>query len=70
MTSDLQYFTLAGFTLNPEERATLNISLEAKKEEEKFLHIAFWGKIFGLKQDYFVAYGWREDPFDRKFFYS
>jgi radial spoke head protein 9 len=67
---DLSYFTLAGFTLNIEEKSVLSSSMAAKKAEEKLSNIFFWGKILGIQHDYLIAQSTRENLFQRKYFYS
>jgi radial spoke head protein 9 len=63
-------FSLAGFTLNIEERTALQASLVIKKSEEKFDHVSFWGKINGVQKDYYIAQAWQEgDWFNKKNFY-
>ncbi|KAI8592249.1 Radial spoke head protein 9 [Geranomyces variabilis] len=68
---DVPYFTLAGFTLNIEERAALASSLQTKKAQEKLDNIWLWGKVLGVQRDYLVAQALSsDDPFSRKFYYS
>ncbi|KAJ3036627.1 Radial spoke head protein 9 [Rhizophlyctis rosea] len=67
---DASYFTLAGFTLNVEERAAVAASLQLKKEQEKLETIALWGKVLGIQRDYFVAQAPGNNPFARKYYYS
>ncbi|KAL3895758.1 MAG: hypothetical protein SGCHY_004506 [Lobulomycetales sp.] len=63
-------FSLAGFTLNTEERTALQASLAVKKAEEKFDHVSFWGKILGVQKDYYVAQAWTDGAwFKKKNFY-
>lgn len=67
---DLSPYTLAGFTLNIEEKTALQSSMAVKRAEEKFDHIAFWGKIVGINKDYYIAQAWREGEwFTKKSFY-
>ncbi|TPX43597.1 hypothetical protein SeLEV6574_g04967 [Synchytrium endobioticum] len=67
---DINYFSLAGFTLNPEERAALSSSLILLRQHERLLSTFLWGKILGIQKDYFVAQGITDDLFARKYFYS
>jgi radial spoke head protein 9 len=67
---DLSYFTLAGFTLNIEERSVLTSSMSAKKAEEKLSNIFLFGKILGIQRDYLIAQSTGENAFERKYFYS
>ena len=66
---DTSYFSLAGFTLNVEERAVLSASLQAKKDQEKLESITFWGKVLGINKDYLIAQAVGKSFFDRKFYY-
>ena len=66
---DASYFTLAGFTLNVEERAAIAASLQLKKDQEKLETIALWGKILGIQRDYYVAQSPGEGVFARKYYY-
>ncbi|KAG7220770.1 hypothetical protein INR49_032013 [Caranx melampygus] len=60
-----------GSTLNVEQRTALQTSLVILKKNYKFHRVLFWGKIFGLKEDYFIAQGRGEDEMkDRKNLYS
>ncbi len=67
--ADQHFFSVAGFTLNPEEKTTLASSLNVKKHEEKFQNISLFAKISGTKGDYYLAYGNNKDLFNRKLFY-
>ncbi|TPX72958.1 hypothetical protein SpCBS45565_g00164 [Spizellomyces sp. 'palustris'] len=67
---DLPYLTLAGFTLNTEEKAAIQSSLQVKKEQEKLEDIWLWGKILGVQRDYFIAQATKDNLFSRKFYYS
>ncbi|XP_047430214.1 radial spoke head protein 9 homolog [Mugil cephalus] len=61
----------SGLTLNVEQRAALQTSLVIMKKNYKFHRVLFWGKILGLKEDYFIAQGRGEDEMkDRKNLYS
>lgn len=65
----ISLFSLAGFTLNQEEQSLLKASLSVKKSEEKFENISLMAKILGIKADYYIAIGNKDDLFDRKYFY-
>ncbi|KAJ3182887.1 Radial spoke head protein 9 [Gaertneriomyces sp. JEL0708] len=68
---DISYLSLAGFTLNPEERTALESSLLLKQNEEKLNHVSLWGKILGIQRDYYIAQATNnENVFARKYFYS
>jgi radial spoke head protein 9 len=68
---DLHNFSLSGHTLNPEERTLIRSTLLVKKQEEKLSELYFWGKIFGVNKDYYIAQGITDtaDLFTRKYFY-
>ncbi|KAG7320164.1 hypothetical protein KOW79_016017 [Hemibagrus wyckioides] len=60
-----------GLTLSSEQRAALHTSLIILKRNYKFHRVLFWGKIMGIKNDYFIAQGVGEDEMkDRKCLYS
>ncbi|XP_034555110.1 radial spoke head protein 9 homolog [Notolabrus celidotus] len=61
----------SGHTLNIEQRSALQTSLVIMKKNYKFNRVLFWGKILGLKEDYFIAQGRGEDELkDKKNLYS
>ncbi|KAM4632705.1 radial spoke head protein 9 homolog [Polymixia lowei] len=61
----------SGYTLNTEQRAALQTSLVLLKKNYKFNRVLFWGKILGIKGDYFIAQGKGEDEMkDKKNLYS
>ncbi|XP_067428525.1 radial spoke head protein 9 homolog [Thunnus thynnus] len=76
MDSNSLYYSLDlvagnGCTLNVEQRTALQTSLVILKKNYKFQRVLFWGKIFGLKEDYFIAQGRGEDEMkDKKNLYS
>ncbi|XP_035534094.1 radial spoke head protein 9 homolog [Morone saxatilis] len=76
MDSDSLYYSFelvagSGYTLNVEQRTALQTSLVILKKNYKFRRVLFWGKILGLKEDYFIAQGRGEDEMqDRKNLYS
>ncbi|XP_049445708.1 radial spoke head protein 9 homolog isoform X1 [Epinephelus fuscoguttatus] len=76
MDSDSLYYSLelvggSGNNLNVEQRTALQTSLVLLKKNYKFHRVLFWGKILGLKEDYFIAQGRGEDEMqDRKNLYS
>lgn len=53
----LDLTTGGGLTLTCEQRAALQTSLLVIKVNYKFSRVLFWGKILGLKNDYFIAQG-------------
>ncbi|XP_060947271.1 radial spoke head protein 9 homolog isoform X3 [Limanda limanda] len=76
MDSQSLYFSLelvagSGDTLNVEQRAALQTSLVILQKNYKFQRVLLWGKVLGLKADYFIAQGRGEDEMkDRKNLYS
>ncbi|XP_029281631.1 radial spoke head protein 9 homolog isoform X2 [Cottoperca gobio] len=76
MDSNSLYYSLelvagSGSTLNVEQRTALQTSLVILKKNYKFRRVLFWGKILGLKEDYFIAQGRGEDEMqDKKTLYS
>ena len=44
-----------GASLSTEHRAALESSLTILRGEGKFAHVSFWGKIEGIRDDYFIA---------------
>ncbi|XP_076463580.1 radial spoke head protein 9 homolog [Babylonia areolata] len=67
----IDYVGSSGVILSPEQKAALQTSLVILQNENKFNKVYFWGKIFGVKDDYFVAQGTYKDEFaGRKTFYS
>ncbi|XP_077090902.1 radial spoke head protein 9 homolog [Siphateles boraxobius] len=55
-----------GLTLSSEQRAALQTSLVILKRSYKFSRVLFWGKILGIKCDYFIAQGVEEDEMKKK----
>uniref|UniRef100_UPI0037E9A2D5 radial spoke head protein 9 homolog n=1 Tax=Semicossyphus pulcher TaxID=241346 RepID=UPI0037E9A2D5 len=71
LSYSLELVAGSGNTLNVEQRAALQTSLAIMKKNYKFHRVLFWGKILGLKQDYFIAQGRGEDEMkDKKNLYS
>lgn len=71
MDSNTLYFALelvagSGHTLNVEQRVALHTSLVLVRKDYKFRRVMFWGKILGLKCDYFIAQGRGEDEMKDK----
>lgn len=71
MNSDSLYYSLelvagSGYTLNIEQRAALQTSLVILRKNYKFQRVLYWGKILGLKEDYFIAQGRGEDEMNDK----
>ncbi|KAJ3307590.1 Radial spoke head protein 9, partial [Gonapodya sp. JEL0774] len=60
----------SGFTLNVEERAVLASSLAVLRDAERLHQVRLWGKVLAMSRAYYVATGWGDDYFRRKYFYS
>ncbi|XP_055944040.1 radial spoke head protein 9 homolog [Argiope bruennichi] len=67
----MEHFYSSGLFLTTEEQLVLLTSLPVLQQENKFLSVAFWGKIFGTENDYYIAQGRGEDFIRNKMsFYS
>lgn len=67
---DLSYLSSAGDTLNIEEQTSLRSSLVTLQDAENFASVAFWGKILGVQQDYYIAQAFpTANLFKKKYFY-
>lgn len=68
--SSLELVAGSGHTLNIEQRTALETSSVILRKNYKFHRILLWGKILGLKNDYFIVQGRGEDEMkDRKNLY-
>lgn len=54
----------AGFVLNCQEISMLQAGLTILRSKDNYDKIYFWGKVFGLKADYYIAYGLRDSEFE------
>ena len=54
-SEEIKNFSHNGVTLNLDERMQLEMALMALYEKEQCEELTFWGKINGLKNDYFIA---------------
>ncbi|XP_010737592.3 radial spoke head protein 9 homolog [Larimichthys crocea] len=71
LSYSLEFVAGSGHTLNVEQKTALQTSLLILKKNYKFNRVLFWGKILGLKEDYFIAQGRGEDEMqDKKNLYS
>lgn len=65
---DLEYgmksVSSAGFQLNCQEITSLQSGLTILRSTEKYDSIYLWGKVFGQKADYYIAYGLRDSEFE------
>ncbi|XP_037958118.1 radial spoke head protein 9 homolog [Teleopsis dalmanni] len=60
-----------GKKLTPEEKMLIEHSLLILQTENRMTGIYFWGRIDGIANDYFIAFGYTYDCLkDRKYFYS
>ncbi|XP_051974970.1 radial spoke head protein 9 homolog [Xyrauchen texanus] len=71
MDSDTLHYSLDlvagnGLILSCEQRAALQTSLIILKRNYMFSRVLFWGKILGVKCDYFIAQGVGEDEMNNK----
>lgn len=57
LLQDLQYFSSSGHVMSSEQMTQLANSLTIAKHNNKFSKIFFWGKIYGIKEDYLIAQG-------------
>jgi len=67
----LKAISTAGNQLNCQEVMCLQASLSILKSKEGYDSIFLWGKIFGKKSDYYIAYGLSSSEFEfpSKLFY-
>lgn len=56
----------SGVILSPEQKAALQTSLVVLKNNHKFEQVKLWGKILGIKEDYYIAQGFSNDQFADK----
>ncbi|CAJ1414791.1 unnamed protein product [Effrenium voratum] len=69
----IQYAASGGNVLNCQELTALQAGLALLKSKEKFQSVCFWGKVFGLAADYYVAFGVRSGDFEfpsKHFFFA
>ena len=66
----IDYVGSSGIVLSPEQKAALQTSLCILKSNYKFSKVYLWGKILGIKEDYFIAQGVGKDELgDKKTLY-
>jgi len=53
----IQLFSSSGTVMSAEQQTQLANSLTITKHNNKFTKIFFWGKIYGIKEDYLIAQG-------------
>ena len=67
---NIDYVGSCGILLSLEQKASLQSSLVILRNHYKFNRVFFWGKIIGIKGDYFIAQGSGNDEMaDRKTLY-
>lgn len=67
----IEDFSLLSHRLTPEQSAYIENSLTILQNENKFRDIFFWGQIYGLENDYYIAFGYVNDCLrKRRFFWS
>jgi len=65
------YVGSSGVALSGEKKSALETSLVILQNQHKFNRVFFWGKILGIKDDYFIAQGVGDDEMvDKKTLYS
>ena len=66
----ISYVSPFGIILNQEEKAALQSSLVILRNEQKALRVKFWGKIIGVRDNYYIAQSIGKDELvDKKSFY-
>ena len=67
---NIDYVGSSGVILSPEQKAALQTSLVILQSENKFKKVYFWGRILGIKDDYYIAQGCETDEMvGRRTFY-
>lgn len=67
---NISYVGSCGIILSGEQKAALETSLVILQNNHKFNRVFLWGKILGVKNDYFIAQGTGNDEMaDRKTLY-
>lgn len=61
LSYSLDFIASSGRILNVEQRTALQTSMLILKKNYNFKRVMFWGKVLGIKQDYFIAQGRGED---------
>lgn len=60
-----------GIKLSPEQKILIENSLIVLQNENRFADMYFWGRINGIENDYYIAFGYTRDCLrDRKYFFS
>ncbi|BFZ08020.1 hypothetical protein BsWGS_11059 [Bradybaena similaris] len=67
----IDYVSSGGIVLTSEQKAALQTALVILQNENRFYRVYFWGRIVGVKEDYYIVQGVYKDEFaGRKSFYS
>ncbi|XP_028808861.1 radial spoke head protein 9 homolog [Denticeps clupeoides] len=67
----LDFVSGGGFTLSSEQKAALQTSMVTLAKDYKFKRVLFWGKLLGVRADYYIAQGVTEDEMrDKTTLYS
>jgi len=66
VTVNSEYLATSGFVLSPEQKAALQTSLIITKTHYKFTKVQLWGKICGIKDDYFIVQGCGKDELKKR----
>ena len=66
----IDFVSSSGVVLSVEQKSALQASLLILKSQQKFQRLQFWGKILGIRNDYFIVQGVGKDELkDRKTLY-
>ncbi len=68
-TEYINYVSSFGIILNQEEKAALQSSLVILRNEQKCQRVKFWGKIIGVRDNYYIALAINKDELTEKKFY-
>lgn len=63
---NVDYVGTSGIILSPEQKSCLQTSLTILQNNQKFACVFFWGKILGVKDDYYIAQGVADDEFQER----
>lgn len=63
---NIDYVGSSGIILSAEQKAALQTSLVILKSDSKLKKVYFWGKILGIKDDYFIAQGTGKDEMSQR----
>lgn len=68
---NFSYISYCGITVSPQEATMIENSLVILKSNNKFTETYLWGRINGVKNDYYIAFGYHKNCFSGcKYFYS